>query len=70
MKSVRTLIVNPIMGHISTSYTSHIVPSTILSTRYDFNVYSYDSDVSIGIEVTKDDQVLALRLSKANVSHH
>jgi distribution and morphology protein 10 len=48
---------HPILGHLSLSHTCFLgVPSgqgqglVVLATRYDFNVFSYESDLSAGIE--------------------
>lgn len=37
------------MGHISTSYTTTVAKDVQASTRYDFNIYSFDSDLVFGI---------------------
>ncbi|KAJ3359684.1 Mitochondrial distribution and morphology protein 10 [Kappamyces sp. JEL0680] len=68
MRSVTTLILNPIMGHLATSYSTSLNSVVTLSTRYDFNIYSYDSDVSVGVEFAPaaKNQLLQGRLSLAN----
>ncbi|KAI8841320.1 hypothetical protein BC829DRAFT_402626, partial [Chytridium lagenaria] len=48
--SVITFAANPMMGHVGSSYTTNVSPHTTMSTSYQFNVYSYDSDVAVGIE--------------------
>ncbi|RKP23795.1 hypothetical protein SYNPS1DRAFT_24125 [Syncephalis pseudoplumigaleata] len=45
-----TNIVNPAMGHTSTAYTAAVNPLLTCSTRFDFNLYSYESDLCIGAE--------------------
>jgi distribution and morphology protein 10 len=64
-----TLILNPVMGHISTSYSSEIMSRLIVTTKYEFNFFSYDSDVSFGMEFfsSKKDQLLQFRLSLLHV---
>lgn len=41
---------NPIMGQISTSYGTKIGPNLALATRFDFNLFSFDSDITFGLE--------------------
>lgn len=48
--SICTLLFSPLIGHISTSYLSRLSPSLALGTRYEFNVYSYESDWTVGGE--------------------
>lgn len=46
-----TLTVNPLMGNLSSSYAVKAGPNLALCSRFDFNVYSYESDVSLGLEL-------------------
>jgi distribution and morphology protein 10 len=46
-----TLISNPLMGHISASYALRTTAASSFASRFDFNVYSYLSDLSIGCEI-------------------
>lgn len=48
--SISTLLFSPLIGHISTSYLSSLTPALSLGTRYEFNVYSYESDWTLGGE--------------------
>jgi distribution and morphology protein 10 len=57
MKSVTTLILNPVMGHLSSSYTTHLRPSLRMTSRYDFNIFSYESDVSVGLEISQQSHI-------------
>ena len=42
--------INPFMGHFTCSYaTTALRRDLLMATRYEFNVYSYDSDLSFGI---------------------
>ena len=63
------VIVNPVMGHLSAVYATATSPNLLLSTRYDFNVYSLDSDLAVGlVYAPKDkDQVLKLRIGSQQV---
>ncbi|KAI0127687.1 hypothetical protein BJ170DRAFT_626347 [Xylariales sp. AK1849] len=46
-----TLTINPLMGNISWSYAVMAGNDCSLATRMDFNVYSYESDWVIGMEL-------------------
>ncbi|KZL67786.1 mitochondrial inheritance component mdm10 [Colletotrichum incanum] len=46
-----TLTLNPLMGSISASYAVVAGKHCSLATRMDFNVYSYESDWSVGMEL-------------------
>lgn len=46
-----TLTVNPLMGHISATYATKASDKVALATRFDFNTYSYESDVVLGCEL-------------------
>jgi distribution and morphology protein 10 len=52
MEACTTFIANPVMGHFSSSYATDVSPLIRMATKYDFNMYSYDSDLSLGIEFT------------------
>jgi mitochondrial distribution and morphology protein 10 len=38
------------MGHISGAYAARVSPDLSLSSRFDFNVYSYESEWTMGAE--------------------
>ncbi|KAI8926821.1 hypothetical protein BC831DRAFT_399492 [Entophlyctis helioformis] len=65
--SVLTCVANPIMGHLSASYATTVAKDLQMATRYDFNTYSFDADLSVGVEYAPSgkDQVLKGRLSLA-----
>jgi distribution and morphology protein 10 len=44
------LLYNPLIGFLSTAYSAQISPAVALSSRFGVNVYSYESDLSIGGE--------------------
>ncbi|WFD31582.1 Mitochondrial distribution and morphology protein 10 [Malassezia sp. CBS 17886] len=50
LPSVATLTLNPMMGYARAAYIARIADDLVVGTRYDFNVYSYLSDLSIGAE--------------------
>lgn len=45
-----TTIFNPIVGHISSAYAAQVSRDLSLCSRFDFNVYSYESEWSLGAE--------------------
>jgi distribution and morphology protein 10 len=45
------LTVNPLMGNLSSTYAVKAGPNLALCSRFDFNVYSYESDVVVGMEL-------------------
>ncbi|KAK4546449.1 Mitochondrial distribution and morphology protein 10 [Oleoguttula mirabilis] len=46
-----TLTVNPLMGNLSSTYAVKAGRNLALCSRFDFNVYSYESDVVVGMEL-------------------
>ncbi|KAG1449103.1 hypothetical protein G6F56_008748 [Rhizopus delemar] len=45
-----TYTLNPIVGHMSTSYVAQVSNELALCSRYDFSIYSYESDLAFGFE--------------------
>jgi distribution and morphology protein 10 len=46
-----TLTVNPLMGNLSSTYAVKAGPNLAFCSRFDFNVYSYESEVVLGLEL-------------------
>lgn len=46
-----TLACNPILGHISSTYTVKTSVASTFCSRYDFNLFSYASNLSLGFEL-------------------
>ncbi|KAL5398269.1 Mitochondrial distribution and morphology protein 10 [Paraphaeosphaeria minitans] len=46
-----TLTLNPLMGNLSSTYAVKAGPNLALCTRFDFNFYSYESDLQLGCEL-------------------
>ncbi len=46
-----TLTLSPLMGNLSSTYSVLASPLLALSSRFDFNVYSYESELQIGTEL-------------------
>ncbi|PPQ99904.1 hypothetical protein CVT24_009585 [Panaeolus cyanescens] len=45
-----TALFNPMLGHMSSAYTARVSRDLSLSTRFDFNVYSFESEWTMGAE--------------------
>ncbi|CAG8520375.1 5496_t:CDS:2, partial [Racocetra fulgida] len=45
-----TYIFNPFMGHMSAAFAAQVSEDLALCPRYEFNIYSYESDLTIGAE--------------------
>ncbi|KAK6465282.1 mitochondrial distribution and morphology protein 10 [Scheffersomyces coipomensis] len=45
-----TLAVNPILGHLSSTYTVKTSVASTFCSKYDFNFFSYASNLSLGFE--------------------
>ncbi|KAG4098249.1 hypothetical protein H8356DRAFT_1672297 [Neocallimastix lanati (nom. inval.)] len=63
--AVFTIVSNPVMGFISSTYTSSVAKGMYMSTRYNFNIYSYNSDLAFGIEYKpqKKNQLVKAKIS-------
>lgn len=46
-----TLTLNPLIGHLSATYAIRPVTSAAFCSRFEFNMYSYESDLSVGCEL-------------------
>lgn len=45
-----TALFNPMMGHMSGAYAARVSRDLALASRFDFNVYSYESEWTMGAE--------------------
>ncbi len=45
-----TALFNPMLGHISGAYAARVSRDLSLCSRFDFNVYSYESEWAVGAE--------------------
>jgi mitochondrial distribution and morphology protein 10 len=45
-----TALFNPMMGHMSGAYAARVSRDLALCSRFDFNVYSYESEWTMGAE--------------------
>jgi len=48
--AVASMTLNPMMGYLRAAYAARIDDDLLLCTRYDFNVFSYQSDWAVGVE--------------------
>ena len=48
--TIITATLNPMMGHLSTSYAARMARDVAACSRFDFNVYSYESELTLGFE--------------------
>jgi distribution and morphology protein 10 len=55
-----TLTLNPLMGNFSTTYAVKAGKDLSLCSRFDFNIYSYESDLMLGCELWRYKQKLNL----------
>ncbi|KAI5951882.1 MDM10 [Candida jiufengensis] len=46
-----TLAINPILGHVSSTYTVKTSVASTFCSKYDFNFFSYASNLSLGFEI-------------------
>ena len=46
-----TMTISPFMGQLSTTYAIKADPDAAFCLRFDFNIYSYESDLVIGCEL-------------------
>ncbi|KAJ3282456.1 Mitochondrial distribution and morphology protein 10 [Borealophlyctis nickersoniae] len=65
VKTIVTFLANPMMGHLASAYTTTVAPGLNMATRYTFNVYSYEADVSVGFEYAPrtQEQLVKAKLS-------
>lgn len=59
-----TLACNPLLGHISSTYSVKTSMNSTFGSRYEFNVYSYSSNLSFGCEIWKSSGKLPWQLHK------
>ncbi|KAK0544983.1 Mitochondrial distribution and morphology protein 10 [Tilletia horrida] len=48
--TIITATLNPMLGHLSTAYAARMSRNAVVGSRFDFNVYSYESEFTIGAE--------------------
>jgi len=62
-----TLTVNPVMGSFSATYAVRAGPSAAFCSRFDFNMYSYESDLVLGCEIWRRQQILKPAVPKFTI---
>lgn len=61
-------LLNPIMGHVSLSYfTCTLLKHLKMAARYDINMYSFDSDLGVGLFYAVYDRMLKFRISSQSI---
>jgi len=72
-----TALFNPMLGHMSSAYTARVSKDLSLSSRFDFNVYSFESEWTMGTEwwlrrqpAPSSDEVVDLRPHSSPSSIH
>ncbi|TRM68299.1 hypothetical protein BD626DRAFT_393878 [Schizophyllum amplum] len=48
--TVLTALFNPMLGHLSAAYAARVGRDVALASRFGFNVYSYESEWTVGVE--------------------
>lgn len=54
MPYTMTLTLNPLMGNVSSTYSVQAGRNLSLCSQYDFNFYSYESDLRMGLELWRE----------------
>lgn len=50
-----TFTLNPLFGHVSTTYSAKTSANSTFTTKYDFNLYSTESNLSFGCELWRSE---------------
>jgi hypothetical protein len=45
-----TYTLNPIVGHMTTAYVAQVSENLSMCSRFEFSIYSYESDLAVGFE--------------------
>lgn len=56
------LTLNPIMGHLGAVHTASAGRDLMMAVRYEFNMFSFDSDIAFGLHYAPEDKQQALKL--------
>jgi distribution and morphology protein 10 len=62
-----TYALNPIVGHMSSSYVAQVSPELVMCSRFDFSIYSYESDLALGLEYNATNQPKQQQVDKNDV---
>eukprot|EP00128_Syssomonas_multiformis_P014443 Colp12_sorted_trinity150504_noHs@18675 len=60
--SVFTSTLNPITGHLTSTFTSVVTDSLTMSARYEYNLHSHETELSGGIELQEPNNPFSLKL--------
>lgn len=56
---ILTCTLNPIVGHITSTFSTAEPRTKAFSAQYDFNIYSYESQLKLGIELWRSKQEMS-----------
>ncbi|RKP21324.1 hypothetical protein ROZALSC1DRAFT_20604 [Rozella allomycis CSF55] len=65
-----TITLNPVMGHISSTYTLYISRLLEASCRFEFNLFSFDSMLALGfrfVSPLKDTEWIQFKIEEKSV---
>jgi hypothetical protein len=56
------MTLNPIMGHLSVVHAASAGQDLLMAVRYEFNTFSFDSDIAFGLHYAPEDKRQAIKL--------
>lgn len=59
---------NPLFGHVSSTYSAKTTSNSTFTTKYDFNLYSTEANLSFGCEFWKSDTLTSLPPTSINAN--
>lgn len=63
-----TYTLNPIVGHMATAYVAQVTENLTMCSRFEFSIYSYESDLALGFEYRTKNANLASSPSSPSTS--
>lgn len=67
-KTTTTFTINPIVGHLHTTFTSRINENLKATSVYGFNINSYESEVGVGVELGNEEGLLKVGCKEQGVN--
>ncbi|CCE65418.1 hypothetical protein TPHA_0L00620 [Tetrapisispora phaffii CBS 4417] len=64
-----TCSLNPIFGHLSSTYSAKTTSNSTCCVKYDFNLYSMESNLSLGTEIWKNNSEFTSNKIKVQNTH-
>lgn len=59
---------NPLFGHVSSTYSAKTTANSTFTTKYDFNLYSTEANLSFGCEFWRSDTTTSLPSTPVNMN--